>query len=269
MRSLLLLVSMIFMLASCAKDVQLVESGSTKEPAKFEETAIVEVRLTDNDLGKYTDREKGIWEEARTRGLQRVFNKVLQNEMLFVPVDGLSIIASPKPYSQFGSLASEDTDAADHIQKFSTTVRFVGDTKIGGQIITLEESNFISGMTDTTYGMLFSATPGALPAYVAIAQPTPEIGAGFYRLIGLAEVRQVLDNVAQMPKEDGVITGRLCTLENMVSSREVEKDDMIFLLSVDVTALAPGASVEGEQLLETVVVQPAKNFKVTEPKIQK
>lgn len=266
MRSLLLLLSMVFMLASCAKEVQLVESGSTKEPAKFEETSIVEVRLTENDLVKYTDREKGIWQEARTQGLQKIFNTVLQKEMLIVPVDSLSMLTAPKPYAQSGLLASDDRETTDHIQQFATTVRFVGDTKIGGQIITLEESNFVSGMTDTAYAMLYHATPDSLPAYVAIAEPCVEIGTGFYRIIGLAEVKQILENTAQLPKDEGVISGKLCALEIMVSSREVEKDDMIFLLSVDVNALVPGTIMQGDQLLEKVVVQPTKTYKVQEPK---
>jgi hypothetical protein len=56
----------------------------------------------------------------------------------------------------------------------------------------------------------------------------------------------------------------MSTLEMIVSNREIESDDRIFLLDGNVAALEPGAILsEGEP--ETVVVLPPSSDKVQEP----
>jgi hypothetical protein len=116
--------------------------------------------------------------------------------------------------------------------------------------------------------MLYQAVPDTLPAHVVIAEPAKELGSSFLRVIGMAEVKQVKQGIVALPKEQGGATGTLCTLEVLVSNREIESGDRIYLMNVEVAALDSEAiQAEGEP--ETVVVLPPHSDKVQEPKENK
>lgn len=271
MRTLLFLFSSIFIFAACAKEVQLVESTGASDPVVRSGKAVVEVQLTESELSLSPDRDTAVWEKARQLGLRTVFNKMLQKDTLFVPVDGMvAMDALDSGYSQAGMLTQTgDAETGDFIQGFEVSARFIGDLSVGGEIVTLEESAFVAGATDTTYAMLYNNVPPSLPAYVAIAEPVKEIGNGFYRLIGMGEVVETMENTARLPQERGGLVGRLCTVEIMVSNREVEAGDMVFLMPVHVAALDPTLPLPTESELDTVVVEPPHKDVVHAPKEQK
>jgi hypothetical protein len=266
MRALLVLLSAIFVLSACSKDVQLVSANKSQEPIQVEEKATVELRLGEGDLVKYFDQEAGIWNEARTVGLTKVFNKILNKDLVIVPVTGTQLGTTYGAYTQSGILNTEgDEETGDLVQSFNVSASFAGDLGQGGQIITLEESHYVSGMHDISYAMLYQSVPSSLPSYVAIAEPIGELGSSFYRVIGMAEVRQLMPDTVALPKAQGGATGTLCSLEIVVSDREVEAGDRIFLMSVDVVALEPGAVLDAFGEPETVTVLPPNSDTVQEP----
>jgi len=168
-------------------------------------------------------------------------------------------------FTQSGLLNTQgDPETGDLVQSFLVSASFVGDLSLGGQIIALEEDRFISGMHDVLYAMLYQAVPESLPSYVAIAEPVGELGSSFYRLIGMAEIKQLMQDTVAMPKEQGGATGTLCNLEIVVSDREVEAGDRIFLMNVDIAALDPDAVIAQDEP-ETVVVLPPHSDTVREP----
>jgi len=270
MRALLVLLSVVFILGGCSKEVKLVSANTAQEPIRVEEQAIVELRLSEMDLAKYVDADTGVWTEARNAGLTKVFNKIVNKDLVIVPVTGMAPLGRAEgEFSQSGTLNTQgDPETGDLVQNFMVTASFVGDQSLGGQIISLEEDRYIAGMHDVLYAMFYQAVPESLPSYVAIAEPVGELGASFYRLIGMAEVKQLMQDTVALPKEQGGATGTLCNLEIVVSDREVEAGDRIFLMNVDVAALDPDAVIAGDEP-ETVVVLPPHTDTVTEPSEQK
>ena len=270
MRALLVLLSAVFMLSACSKEVKVVSSGGAQEPLRVEESANVEMRFSEADLARFVDVQAEIWKAGRDAGLIKVFNKILNKDLVIVPTVGAAGTgALPGAYSQQGTLdMTGDPETGDVVQPFLVSTRFVGDLGVGGQIVSLEEGRYIGGMHDITYAMLYQAVPSSLPSYVVIAEPVGEIGSSFFRVIGMAEVKQLMQNTVALPKRDGGATGTLCSLEIVVSDREVEAGDRVFLMDVDVTALdAASAPQDGEP--ETVVVQPPQRDTVQEPKEKK
>ena len=266
MRALLVLLSAVFVLSACSKDVQVISTQSNIESTVFDEQATVELRLSESDLLRFADVDDGIWNEARTAGLIKLGNKILNRDIVIVPTSGVAGLGGGfGEYSESGLLTSQrDAETGDLVQNFSITAKFSGDLSLGGQILTLEEDRFIAGSYDIAYAMLYQAVPEVLPGHVIIAEVAKEIGKDFLRVIGIAEVKQVKQGLVALPKEQGGATGTLCTLEILVSDREIESGDRIFLMNVDVAALEPGAVVvEGEP--ETVVVVPPHSDTVQEP----
>mgnify|MGYP003584982328 CR=1 FL=1 len=270
MRALLMLLSAVFLLGACSKEVQVVSAPSGIESTVVEEEASVELRLSKSDLLRYTDVDEGIWKEARTAGLIKVSNKILNKDLLIIPSAGVpSLGGGFGEYTESGVLTTEsDPETGDFIQSFMVSAKFSGDLALGGQILTLEEDRFIAGSSDIAYAMLYQAVPDTLPGHVVIAEPAKELGSSFLRVIGMAEIKQVKQGTVALPKEQGGATGTLCTLEVLVSNREIEAGDRVFLMNVDVAALEPGAVLdEGEP--ETVVVLPPSSDKVQEPSEKK
>jgi hypothetical protein len=271
MRALLVLLSAVFMLSGCTKEVKLVSTSAAQEPLRVEEEATVELRLSETDLVKYVDADTGVWTEARNAGLIKVFNKILNRNIVLVPVAGMTPLGQMDgAYSQSGLLNTQgDQETGDLIQNFLVSASFVGDLSLGGQIIALEEDRYIAGMHDVLYAMLYQTVPETLPSYVAIAEPVGELGTSFYRVIGMAEIKQLMqDNTIALPEEQGGATGILCNLEIVVSDREVEAGDRIFLMNVDVAALDPDAVIAQDDP-DTVVVLPPHSDTVREPSEQK
>ncbi|MDY0226056.1 MAG: hypothetical protein RBR38_04410 [Desulfomicrobium apsheronum] len=270
MRALLVLLSAVFIFGGCSKEVKLVSANSAQEPIRVEEQATVELRLSEMDLIKYVDADTGIWTEARNAGLVKVFNKILNKDIVIVPVAGMTPLGRMDgAFSQSGLLNTQgDPETGDLVQSFLISASFVGDLSLGGQIISLEEDRYIAGMHDVLYAMLYQTTPESLPSYVAIAEPVGELGTSFYRVIGMAEIKQLMQDTVALPKEQGGATGVLCNLEIIVSDREVEAGDRIFLMNVDVAALDPDAVIAQDEP-DTVVVLPPHSDTVSEPSEQK
>lgn len=270
MRALLVLLSAVFILGGCSKEVKVISANTAQEPIRVEEQAIVELRLSEMDLAKYVDAETGIWTEARKAGLVKVFNKIVNKDIVIVPVTGMVPLGRAEgAFSQSGALNTQgDPETGDLIQSFMISTDFTGDLSLGGQIVSLEEDRFVGGMNDVLYAMLYQAVPESLPSYVAIAEPVGELGSSFYRLIGMAEVKQLMQDTVALPKEQGGATGTLCGLEIVVSDREVEAGDIIFLMNVEVAALDPDAVI-AQDAPETVVVLPPHSDTVNEPSEQK
>lgn len=271
MRALLVVLSAVLVFSACAKEVRLVDDTGSTDPIVWNEKAIVEVRLSDAELGILADVETGVWEKAREIGLQKVFNKMLVKDTVFVPVDGVTALDSlDGAYTQAGAVTQDrDPETGDLVQSFGITARFVGDLSLGGEIVTVEESNYLAGGTDTVYAMLYTNVPAELPAYVLIAEPVNELGAGFYRMIGMGELVQTMDNTVSLPQDKGGASGKLCSVEVVVSNREVEPGDKVFLMSVELTALDSDLPTPTETELDTVVVEPLHKDVVHAPKEQK
>lgn len=271
MRTLLMVLTILLMAVSCSKEVRSVDTDSTGEPLVLEEKGSIELRLDDTDLSRYTDKNAGIWKEARTRGVHAVYNKILEKDFTLIPGSGFRSLDAEGRYTEHGLLTqTRDPETGDFVQNFEVTIRFIGDTSLGGQVTVLKEDRYVSGMTDVAYGMFFQRNPSHLPVFVAIAEPVKELGQGLYRLIGVAEVQHVMSDSVSLPTEHGG-TGKLCSLEILTSSKEVEAGDLLFLLTVNITAQEPVLEALAEPLpeipaqLETVVVQPAPNDTVAEP----
>jgi hypothetical protein len=270
MRALLVLLSAVFILGGCSKEVKLVSANTAQEPIRVEEQATVELRLSEMDLVKYVDADTGVWTEARNAGLVKVFNMILNKNIVIVPVAGMTPLGRMDgAFTQSGLLNTQgDPETGDLVQNFLISTSFVGDLGLGGQIISLEEDRFMAGMHDVLYAMLYQAVPESLPSFVAIAEPVDELGTSFYRVIGMAEIKQLMQDTVALPKEQGGATGMLCNLEIIVSDREVEAGDRIFLMNVDVAALDPGAVIAQDEP-DTVVVLPPHSDTVSEPSEQK
>jgi hypothetical protein len=271
MRALLVLLSAVFMLSGCSKEVKPVSTTTTLEPLEIREMVKVDLLLSESDLGKYMDAEEGFWKEARKAGLIKLFNKILNRNISLVPLAGTTGIDGGYGfYSQTGVLdAQQDQETGDFAQSFVLSATFNNDLSVGGQIVSLEEGTYVAGSDQIAYAMLYQAVPQTLPAYVAIVEPIAEVGSNFYRLIGMAEVIQVTRTIFAMPKDQGGATGAMCSLEIVVSDREVEVGDRIFLMNLDVTALASDAIVTEDGEPEIVQVLPPHRDTVQEPKEKK
>lgn len=269
MRALLLLLSAVFVLSACSKDLKPV-STTAMEPLEIQESATVDLRLSETELAKYLTVEEGFWIEARKAGLNKLFNKILNRNISIVPVAGTGGGSTYGLYTQSGLLSDiKDEETGDVAQSFMLSARFNNDLSAGGQILSIEEDHFISGSNDIVYAMLYQTVPQSLPAYVVVAEPIAEVGSNFFRVIGMAEVMQVTRSIFAMPANQGGATGAMCSLEVLVSDRELEAGDRIFLMNVDVTALdsAPALTEDGEP--EIVQVLPPHSDTVQEPKEKK
>lgn len=270
MRALLLLLSAVFVLSACSKDVKPVSTTEMLEPLEVQETVTVDVQLSQTELAKYLDVEEGFWKEARKVGLNKLFNKILNRNISTVPVAGTGGGSTYGIYTQSGILNDvKDEETGDVAQSFMLSAKFNNDLSAGGQILSIEEDHFISGSNDIVYAMLYQTVPQSLPAYVVVAEPIAEVGSNFYRIIGMAEVMQVTRSIFAMPANQGGVTGAMCSLEILVSDRELEAGDRIFLMNVDVAALdtAPVLTEDGEP--EIVQVLPPHSDTVQEPKEKK
>lgn len=271
MRVLLLLLSAIFMLSSCSKEVQLMATSFSQEPVVVEEKSSLELRLSPIDLAQYVDVEAGVWQKAREVGLPKVFQKLIHKNIMITSADGAMYLSSVDgEYTQHGYIAHYfDAETGDMVQNFMLTARFMGDLALGGEIITIDEDRYIAGMFDIVYAILYETIPNSLPAYVAIARPLKELGSDFYRVTAMAEVQQIEGNEIALPLDKGGAHGTLCSLEIISSGREVEAGDKIFLMSVDITALEPQETEPVADELETIVIQPPQVDTIEEPQEQK
>lgn len=271
MRALLIVLGTIFLLSACTKEVRLTTTSYMQDPVVVEEQGSVELRLSPIDMAKYVNTEEGIWQEARDQGLPRVFQKLINKNIVVTPVDGsipLGIVAGE--YSQHGFVHQQtDEETGDLVQNFLMSVRFIGDLDLGGEVINVEDDRYVAGMFDVVYAMLYETLPSSLPAYVATARPLKELGPSFYRVTGVAEIKQIEGNEIALPLTKGGLTGTLCSMEVVCSGREIEEGDKIFLLSVDVTALEKDQLISFPGEPETIVVQPPHVDTVQEPAEQK
>lgn len=271
MRIWLVVLIAAFLLSSCSKEVQLMTTSFSQDAVIVEEKGHVELRLSPMDLARYVDVDEGIWQEAREKGLPRVFQKLINKNIVVTPVDGAIPLGSVDgEYSQQGLIAHQiDEETGDLVQDFMITVRFMGDLDLGGEIITIEDSRYLAGTYDLAYAILYDAVPASLPAYVAIARPLKELGSSFYQVTGMAEVQQIEGHDIALPLNKGGARGTLCSLVISSTGREVEAGDKIFLLSVDITALDKERVIQSPDEPETIVVTPPQVDTVEEPKEQK
>ena len=114
MRALLVLLSAVFMLSGCTKEVKLVSTSAAQEPLRVEEEATVELRLSETDLVKYVDADTGVWTEARNAGLIKVFNKILNRNIVLVPVAGMTPLGQ-KPQVGLTELVTGELPASETI----------------------------------------------------------------------------------------------------------------------------------------------------------
>ncbi|MDY0273888.1 MAG: hypothetical protein RBR42_00420 [Desulfomicrobium sp.] len=268
MRELLIVLSaaFLFLLSSCSKEVQLVTTSFAQDPVIVEEKGTIELRLSPMDLSRYVDVETGIWQEARDQGLPRVFQKLINKNIVVTPVEGTLPLGSiAGEYAQHGLVSHQlDEETGDLVQNFMMSVRFVGDLDLGGEVITIEQDRYVAGMHDVIYAIMYETIPASLPAYVAIARPLKELGSSFYQVTGVAEIQQIEGNEIALPLEKGGAMGTLCSLVVVSSGREVEPGDKIFLLSVDLTALDKEVvRFAGDP--ETIIVQPPHVDTIQEP----
>jgi hypothetical protein len=270
MRALLVLLSAVFILGGCSKDVKPVSTSTMLDPLEIHDSVKVDLRLSNLELAQYTDAEEGFWKEARKAGLVKLFNKILNKNISLVPIAGTTgLDGGFGYYTQTGVLDSQqDEETGDFSQSFMISGSFNNDLSVGGQIVSLEEGNYVAASDHIAYAMLYQAVPQTLPAYVVIVEPITEVGSDFYRVIGMAEVIQVTRNIFAMPKNQGGATGAMCSLEILVSDREIEATDRIFLMNVDIAALDPGAVIAQDEP-DTVVVLPPHSDTVSEPSEQK
>jgi hypothetical protein len=270
MRALLVLLSAVFILGGCSKEVKPVSTSTMLEPLEVHDTVKVDLRLSNLELAQYADAEEGFWKEARKAGLVKLFNKILNKNISLVPIAGTTGFDGEFGYyTQTGALDSQqDEETGDFSHSFMISASFNNDLSVGGQIVSLQEGNYVAASDHIAYAMLYQAVPQTLPAYVVIAEPISEVGSDFYRVIGMAEVIQVTRSIFAMPKNQGGATGAMCSLEILVSDREVEAGDRIFLMNVDVAALDPDAVIAQDEP-ETVVVLPPHSDTVREPSEQK
>lgn len=271
MRVLPVLLSLIFFLSACAKEVTLVTDTASSEPLAVEGTDVIELRLSPEEIARYADKDAEIWAKAREAGLIKVFNKIVNRNLIMVPADGIIPLgAMAGEYGQYGTLTDvTDEETGDMVQKFSVSAGFTADMDLSGRIVVLEEDAYIAGMHDVAYAMLHRAIPQQTPAYAVIAEPAKELSSHVLRLIGLAEIKQITPHTVALPGTQQQVAGTLCTLEIMASDREIEADDRVFLLDVEVAALDPEARQAIAADPETVIVQPRHVDTIEEPKEQK
>ena len=268
---LLVVLSLVLSLGACAKKAAVVPDASSHEPLIAEEKAVVELQLSPEELEQYTDRDAEIWKKACSAGLVSAFNKMINRDLVMIPSDGLVPLgASGGKYAQHGMLTRVvDEETGDTIQKFSVATRFMADMDLSGRIVVLEEGRYIAGMHDVVYAILHLALPPQMPAYAVIAEPVSELSPHVLRVIGLAEVKHVTQHIAMASKVRGKTSGMICTLDIMASNREIEPNDLVFLMDVDVMALDVASPLPAEADPETVMVRPRHVDKVQEPKEHK
>lgn len=266
MRALLVLLCAMVSLSACSKEVKLVSTSTSQEPVRIEERVVVEMRLSKSDLAKYVDIQDGVWQEARTAGTIKLFNKILSRDLVVVPTSGIGPVGSlDGSYTQNGFVdMTGDEETGDIVQTFMVSASFTTDTALAGQIVSNEESRYLAGMHNVVYAVLYDVVPKSLPAYVVIAEHIGELGSALHRVIGMAEVKQILQEKVALPQDQGGAVGTLCSMEIVVSDREVEAGDMIFLLTTDMTALE-SMSVPTIDEPDTVVVMPPQTDSVQEP----
>lgn len=232
MRVVFLLSIFMMVLCACSPNVQ-IPAETFQPPAQIEEEAIVTLRFSQPELNAFVDKEAEIWRQARATGLAKVFYKILDREVVFHPAVGLAMLGQAHgAYTQKGAISSQkEAETGDLIQTFEVSTVFVGDPDLGGHIIVQEGNRYISSTNDVVYAMLLALPPQSPPLYVAIAKPVAELGPGFLRLAGMAEIKQVMGAVKSQGQD-----GTLCALNIVGSDREIEAGDQIFLLSVAVIA---------------------------------
>lgn len=267
MRALIVLVCAVLSFSACSKEVKLVPTASSLEAVRIEDRTMIEMRLSKTDLTKYVDAQDGVWQETRTAGMLKLFNKILNRDVVIAPVAGMAPLGDfDGSYTQTGVLdMAGDEETGDIVQTFMISAGFAADMDLGGQIVSIEEDRYLAGMHDVFYGVLYNVVPQSLPAYVAIAERIGELGSNLHRVIGMAEVKQVMQDKVALSQAQGSAVGTLCSFEVVVSDREIEAEDLIFLLTANIAALdaATAASIDDEP--ETVVVLPPHADAVQEP----
>lgn len=272
MRSFFVLLVALLMLGACSKKTQVISTGESRDPVRIEESSIVELMLNKEDVSQFTDRESEIWKKARRLAMTSVTNRILNRDIVLQPVEGYDVQSGGiGAVTQNGFLADlAESDTGDFIQKFKVHLSFAGDNRQGGQILVQEEHNYLAAVNDIVYAILYQAIPDDVPSYAIIAEPVDELSQNFVRIIGVAEVKQIQGSHVTVSNPEGVdgdkksIAGTLCSLEILVSDREIESGDRIFLANTEFAALDP-QSRAGDESLETVVVQPTYSDKVQEP----
>ncbi|GAU09794.1 hypothetical protein DPF_2527 [Desulfoplanes formicivorans] len=133
-------------------------------------------------------------------------------------------------------LQTMDPQTGEYRQKATFKAVFSPEKAMAGQIIRLEDDRAIASMKDRITVRLFSTNPITTPAYFLIAEPITGHGPDFLKVIGWGKIIQSLQKPMHTAQ---ATTGSLCLAQIEESSKEVQRDDIIFLLEISATAMQP------------------------------
>jgi hypothetical protein len=158
-----------------------------------------------------------------------------------------------------------DPQTGDHRQSAEVTAVFVPEKVLAGQIVRLEDDRDIASMKDRMTIRLFSTQTITMPAFFLIAERINDSGPDFLKIIGWGKVVQSLKEPARPNQTD---MGSLCLAEIQESSKEVQRGNIIFLLEISATALAPDAPVVSTSWTnepDAIIVEPKWQPEPREP----
>lgn len=175
-------------------------------------------------------------------------------------------------YSFTGEVDPGDSRFSDHlIQNFTCTLSLHPYYSLAGEIISLEEERTIGAGNDKVTIIFFDLFPAQLPAYFMIGNRVEKNNQNLIRIYGSGKIVQILADISgqDVHPVDGILAQGVI----LETNHEVRKNDLIFLVSMDVKVTAEAAQetvpLEGTTFTDEVWVRPEVRKTESGPKEMK
>jgi hypothetical protein len=211
-----------------------------------------QVTLTSLQAQAHPDFTQLFWDEATRQAMDTMGTEFARLAPLVHGVISPGTVLDPASLFVASGrvLQTPDPQTGEYHQTAIFKAVFVPEKALAGQIIRLEDNRAIAGMKDRVTVRLFSSRTINTPAYFLIAEPIADQGPHFLKIIGWGKIIQALQKPVLAEEK---AQGSLCLAQIEESSKEVQRDHIIFLLHISATALEPAAP----DVLPTVTGQDA------------
>ncbi|MDD4649973.1 MAG: hypothetical protein PHO79_08195, partial [Desulfoplanes sp.] len=134
----------------------------------------------------------------------------------------------------------QDPQTGNYHQDATITATFVPTKQLAGKIIRLHDNRYIGSTHDRVILQMYSSCTITPPAFFLIAKKIADNNLAFLKISGWGNIMQPMQDNNPLHPLHG---GSLCQAELRETSREIEQGDIIFLLQVAATAVAPQKSI--------------------------
>ncbi len=237
MRKLIFLMALTLLMASC-KTLEVQDLFYPEEPyMNVVKTAGFSVRIAGDD----PDCTSGCESVFQKKAAEKCFELTARDILLLQPLLKGSYAPVSIPDDELIRFEGEISPSTapltgDMVQDFQCSTAIYPHFELAGEIAGLEEERTIVARSARVFLALFRDTPPGIPAYFVIGRRTKEQDVNLISIFGSGRIIQIVDEKI-LKGEDSDAKIIIAQGIVMETTREVAKDDLIFLAEMNIRAV--------------------------------